>query len=160
MIVVMDNMNAVQPGEDGSIFAGRGLVPAPRPEPPTRGPGRALGGPGGGLASFTGATFTEMMLTDLILTIERTYRVLPGRENRAMAGLSMGGMQTFLPNALRGQRIMLIWIVARNVPGRLYRLPVRIRLTATPFHGFPVRVGMPSSFIRVTDPPIPWRAGW
>jgi enterochelin esterase family protein len=36
-----------------------------------------------------------MMLTDLIPMIERTYRVLPGRENRAMAGLSMGGMQTF-----------------------------------------------------------------
>lgn len=37
-----------------------------------------------------------MMLTDLIPMVERTYRVLPGRENRAMAGLSMGGMQTFL----------------------------------------------------------------
>ena len=36
------------------------------------------------------------MLTDLIPTVERTYRVLPGRENRAMAGLSMGGMQSFL----------------------------------------------------------------
>jgi hypothetical protein len=42
-----------------------------------------------------GATLTEMMLADLIPTIERTHRVLPGRENRAMAGLSMGGMQTF-----------------------------------------------------------------
>jgi enterochelin esterase family protein len=37
-----------------------------------------------------------MMLTDLIPMIEKTCRVLPGRENRAMAGLSMGGMQTFL----------------------------------------------------------------
>ena len=35
------------------------------------------------------------MLTDLIPMIERTYRVLPGRDNRAMAGLSMGGIQTF-----------------------------------------------------------------
>ncbi len=35
-----------------------------------------------------------MMFTDLI-PIEKAYRVLPGRENRAMAGLSMGGMQTF-----------------------------------------------------------------
>ena len=42
-------------------------------------------------------TFTEMMLTDLIPMVERTYRVLPGRENRAMAGLSMGGMQSFRP---------------------------------------------------------------
>ena len=36
-----------------------------------------------------------MMFTDLIPMVERTYRVLPGRENRAMAGLSMGGAQTF-----------------------------------------------------------------
>ena len=42
-----------------------------------------------------GDTFTEMMFTDLIPMVERTYRVLPGRENRAMAGLSMGGAQTF-----------------------------------------------------------------
>ena len=42
-----------------------------------------------------GGTFTEMMLTDLIPMIERSYRAAPGRENRAMAGLSMGGMQTF-----------------------------------------------------------------
>ena len=35
------------------------------------------------------------MLNDLIPMVERTYRVAPGRENRAMAGLSMGGMQSF-----------------------------------------------------------------
>ena len=28
--------------------------------------------------------------------MESHYRILPGRENRGMAGLSMGGMQTFL----------------------------------------------------------------
>jgi enterochelin esterase family protein len=92
----MDSLNAVKPGEDGSIFAGRGLVPEPRSERPAPGTGRAPAVPGGGLGSFTGATLTEMMLTDLVPMIERTYRVLPGRENRAMAGLSMGGMQTFL----------------------------------------------------------------
>jgi len=36
-----------------------------------------------------------MMLTDLIPMVERGFRVAPGREQRAMAGLSMGGMQTF-----------------------------------------------------------------
>jgi enterochelin esterase-like enzyme len=89
MIIVMDNLNAAKPGEDASIFSARWLWPKP-PTPPPATPARSP------LASFTGATFTEMMLTDLIPMIERTYRVLPGRENRAMAGLSMGGMQTFL----------------------------------------------------------------
>jgi enterochelin esterase-like enzyme len=98
MIIVMDNLNAVKPGEDGTIFMSRGLLPKAKPSTPSAKGGReqAPAKRGGGLASFTGATFTEMMLADLIPLIERTYRVLPGRENRAMAGLSMGGMQTFL----------------------------------------------------------------
>jgi enterochelin esterase-like enzyme len=87
MIIVMDNLNAAKPGEDASIFNARWLQPQP--------PG-APAAPRRGLAGFTGATFTEMMLTDLVPMIEKTYRVLPGRENRAMAGLSMGGMQTFM----------------------------------------------------------------
>ncbi len=96
MIIVMDNLNAVKPGEDGTIFIGRGFVSQPAPAAQASG-GRGVAPAGrGGLANFTGATFTEMMFTDLMPTIERTYRVLPGRENRAMAGLSMGGMQTFL----------------------------------------------------------------
>lgn len=88
MLIVMDNLNAVKPGGDESLFLARWLRgPVPVPPGPPR--GRPPFGP-----DF-GATFTEMMLTDLIPMIERTYRVLPGRENRAMAGLSMGGMQTF-----------------------------------------------------------------
>jgi enterochelin esterase family protein len=107
MIVVMDNLNAVKPGESAAIFAARGLVPAPAaapPPPPTPpAPGAVPAGPGRGAPPPAGRgggglgrpTFSEMMLTDLIPMIERTYRVLPGRENRAMAGLSMGGAQTF-----------------------------------------------------------------
>ena len=41
------------------------------------------------------SAFTEMMLSDLIPMVEKTFRAAPGRENRAMAGLSMGGAQTF-----------------------------------------------------------------
>jgi enterochelin esterase-like enzyme len=97
MIVVMDNLNAVKPGEDGSIFLSRGLQPPPKPTtPPAAGAPPAAAPVRRGLAGFTGATFTEMMLTDLIPMVEKTYRALPGRVNRAMAGLSMGGFQTFL----------------------------------------------------------------
>jgi enterochelin esterase-like enzyme len=97
MLVVMDNLNAVKPGEDGSLFNARGFG-GPSPAKPQ--PGRGTQGPpaGRGGSPFGpnfGATFTEMMLNDLIPAIEGTYRVAPGRENRAMAGLSMGGMQTF-----------------------------------------------------------------
>jgi enterochelin esterase-like enzyme len=98
MIVVMDNLNAVKPGADASLYHGRGIISrrtlADVAPPPGRG---AAAGPGRGpgIPSDFSETFTEMMLTDLMPLIERTYRVLPGRENRAMAGLSMGGMQSF-----------------------------------------------------------------
>jgi enterochelin esterase-like enzyme len=109
MIIVMDNLNAVKPGESGAIFAARGLVPAPAAAPPAppaargalpagRGAPPAAGRGRGGLGR---PTYTEMMFTDLVPMVERTYRVRPGKENRAMAGLSMGGAQTFatvLPN--------------------------------------------------------------
>jgi enterochelin esterase family protein len=97
MIIVMENLNAVKPGQDASLYAGRGAITRPvgaAPTPAPAGPGRA-GGRGGFPANWDG-TFTDMMFTDLIPMVERTYRVLPGRENRAMAGLSMGGMQSFL----------------------------------------------------------------
>jgi enterochelin esterase-like enzyme len=103
MIVVMDNLNAVKPGESAALYAARGLVPAPGATPPSGRGAAGAPGPGGrgaapaarGGGSLAQPTFTDMMFTDLIPSVERTYRVLPGRENRAMAGLSMGGSQTF-----------------------------------------------------------------
>lgn len=40
------------------------------------------------------AAFERLVVGDLIPMIDATYRTLPGREHRAMAGLSMGSMQT------------------------------------------------------------------
>jgi len=103
MIIVMDNLNAVKPGDSATLFAARAMVPPPSdrpPDPPApmgRGgpPGRGATPGGRGPGGFNLSTFTDMMFADLIPMVERTYRVAPGRENRAMAGLSMGGMQTF-----------------------------------------------------------------
>jgi enterochelin esterase-like enzyme len=99
MLVVMDNLNAVKPGEDASLYAARGTIArmtVPDPAPAGGGRGAPGAGRGGGFPSNWGTVFTEMMFTDLVPMVERTYRVLPGRENRAMAGLSMGGMQSFM----------------------------------------------------------------
>lgn len=41
------------------------------------------------------AAFEDVVINDLIPLIDHTYRTIPDREHRAMAGLSMGGMQTF-----------------------------------------------------------------
>lgn len=40
-------------------------------------------------------TLGRELLTDVIPFVEKSYRALPGRENRAIAGLSMGGGQAF-----------------------------------------------------------------
>ncbi len=40
--------------------------------------------------------FEKVVIEDLIPTIDSTYRTVPDREHRAMAGLSMGGMQTYV----------------------------------------------------------------
>ena len=108
MIIVMDNLNAVKPGENGSIYNARGVLTEAVPEPQAplggapgvpgagpRGAGRAPGARAARPMFKLSNTFTEMMFTDLIPAVEKNYRVAPGRENRAMAGLSMGGMQTF-----------------------------------------------------------------
>ena len=103
MLIVLDNLNAVKPGESAALYFARGnltqAVPQPPPAPaaaPAPAPAGRAAGPGrGGRGSLASSVFTEMMLTDLMPMVERTFRVAPGRENRAMAGLSMGGAQTF-----------------------------------------------------------------
>jgi enterochelin esterase-like enzyme len=104
-IIVMDNLNAVKPGESAQLYAARGSItqavpmpptpPGAPPAPPAGAPAGRGGAPAAGMRSLASSVFSEVMFTDLIPMIERTYRVIPGRENRAMAGLSMGGMQTF-----------------------------------------------------------------
>jgi enterochelin esterase-like enzyme len=42
----------------------------------------------------TFTSFEDVVVLDLIPMIDATYRTIPDREHRAMAGLSMGGMQT------------------------------------------------------------------
>jgi enterochelin esterase-like enzyme len=104
MIVVMDNLNAVKPGESAGLYHARTIIarqstadvlpPPGAPPRPSAGASAAAARPG--FPPEWHKTFTEMMFTDLGPMVERTYRVAPGRENRAMAGLSMGGMQSFM----------------------------------------------------------------
>jgi enterochelin esterase-like enzyme len=49
-------------------------------------------GPGGRLFDFS--AFAKVLLGDLIPFIDANFRTLPDQPHRAMAGLSMGGMQT------------------------------------------------------------------
>lgn len=50
----------------------------------------------GGLRDFKIDTFQTVLTTELIPYIDAHFRTLANRENRAMAGLSMGGMETHM----------------------------------------------------------------
>jgi enterochelin esterase-like enzyme len=76
MIVVMTNGN---PGQ----------AAAPGDNPVARG-GAAQQNPG----SMVSGQFEASLVNDVIPFIEKSYRVIANQDNRALAGLSMGGMQT------------------------------------------------------------------
>jgi enterochelin esterase-like enzyme len=82
MIVVMEQGYARRPGDP----------PAPNAPPRPAQPGQAAPRPD---FSRMFSAFGDVMIQDLIPMIDATYRTIPDRESRAMAGLSMGGMQTF-----------------------------------------------------------------
>ena len=104
-IIFMDNgLNARKPGEQPMGFGG----PRPggvRPQGAPQGP-RPQGAPQGGarprmsgadfakMARRMGGAFEEVLIKDIIPMVEKNYRVVADAEHRAMAGLSMGGMQT------------------------------------------------------------------
>jgi len=79
-IIVMDNGTWAMPGQTRPAAPPPGAAPGQRPAnwPP---PGWA-------------DKFKRTMLEDIIPMIDATYRTLPDAAHRAMAGLSMGGMQT------------------------------------------------------------------
>jgi enterochelin esterase family protein len=108
-IIFMDNgLNARKPGEQPMGFGGpRGPRPqggpqggpqGPRPNGPQGGPqGQRprMGGAGfAQMARRMGGAFEEVLIKDIIPMVEKNYRVIADTEHRAMAGLSMGGMQT------------------------------------------------------------------
>jgi enterochelin esterase-like enzyme len=73
MIVAMDCGYAARPGTQPAVF-GPGITPQQ--------------------VASAFATFEEVVVRELIPTLDADYRTLADREHRALAGLSMGGMQT------------------------------------------------------------------
>jgi enterochelin esterase-like enzyme len=71
MIIVMDCGYAVKAGD---------------PEPVQ------IPGQRSSMSAFS--AFGDVMIKDIIPTVDAAFRTIPDREHRAMAGLSMGGMQT------------------------------------------------------------------
>jgi enterochelin esterase family protein len=107
MIVVMPNGNATQSVSQGFAFGPtppRRQLTAPAPPPLQAAAGRG-GAPGPGPAAAGQArpamapqpyagSYPESLVKDVIPWVEKHYRVTTGKDNRAIAGLSMGGGHT------------------------------------------------------------------
>ena len=95
MIVVMPNGNANQ-----SAMGGFGPPPAPvaRPAVPAgaAAPAGAAGGRGGPAFSPDQLPYPNSLINDIIPFVEKHYRAIPNSANRAIAGLSQGGLHTIM----------------------------------------------------------------
>ncbi len=90
-IIFMDNgLDTRRPGDPNPAEMRRQGFGGQRPQ---GGPGGQRPGGRGGFGNFFEA-FQQILLTDIIPMVEKNYRVIADTEHRAMAGLSMGGMQT------------------------------------------------------------------
>jgi enterochelin esterase family protein len=86
--IILDNLIAAGKAkpiiivmEDGGIAAGMG--------------GRGSRGGGAAPGGAPAAGFPQILINDTIPMIDATYRTISDREHRALAGLSMGGTQTY-----------------------------------------------------------------
>jgi enterochelin esterase-like enzyme len=73
---------------------GAGAPPAPGAGGAPAGAGAARGAGFPGIGGPNGGAYGQFMINDLIPWIDKAFRTIPDRDHRAMAGLSMGGMQT------------------------------------------------------------------
>ena len=81
----MDNLIAEGKSKPFLIVMENGGVSGPRP---------TNAAPAGGRGAFNFSAFEKVITEDLIPYIDANFRTLTDQPNRAMAGLSMGGMQT------------------------------------------------------------------
>jgi enterochelin esterase-like enzyme len=94
-IIVMENgLNVGGAGAGGPRRGGDPeTAPAGVPAGETNGAARGPGGRGGFGGGFGGG-FEKVLLEDLIPYVDANFRTMADQPHRAMAGLSMGGMQT------------------------------------------------------------------
>jgi len=96
MIVVMPNGNATQTVSQGYGFGptpARQSVQAPAPPSVQAAQGAGGGGRGGAPQPYAGS-YPESLVKDVIPFVEKRFRVLATKDDRAIAGLSMGGGHT------------------------------------------------------------------
>jgi enterochelin esterase-like enzyme len=99
MIVVMPNGNATQTVSQGYAYGptpATQSVQAPAPPPLQAAAGAGRGGAAARPPQPYSGSYPESLVKDVIPFVEKTYRVVANKDNRAIAGLSMGGGHTLM----------------------------------------------------------------
>lgn len=87
---ILDNLIAAKKARPMIVVMPNGSLPRPTNLPPAT-PGAP---PDPAVTAALQERFTNELMKDVLPFVEKNYRVLTGRDNRAIAGLSMGGGQT------------------------------------------------------------------
>jgi enterochelin esterase family protein len=87
---ILDNLIAAKKARPMIVVMPNGSLPRPANLPPAT-PGAP---PDPAVMAALQQRFTDELLKEVVPFVEKSYRVLAGRDNRAIAGLSMGGGQT------------------------------------------------------------------
>jgi enterochelin esterase family protein len=90
---ILDNLLADRKARPMLVVMPNGSLPRPANFPAFR-PGRPASPEFAAAMTALQERFTNELLKDIVPYVEKHYRVLKGREHRALAGLSMGGGQT------------------------------------------------------------------
>jgi len=112
---IMDNLLAAKKARPMIVVMPNGSMPRPANAAPF-----APGAPGAAAAGAAAQDrFADELLNNVIPHVEKNYRVLANRENRAIAGLSMGGGQTLriAPANLDKFAYIAVWSAGVNQQG-------------------------------------------
>jgi enterochelin esterase-like enzyme len=88
MNFILDNLIAEKKATPMIVVMDRGYATDPARPVPTNAAGQRPGG-------MAGNVFPEVLVNEIIPMTDKKFRTIADREHRAMAGLSMGGFQTF-----------------------------------------------------------------
>jgi len=91
---ILDNLIATKKAVPMLVVMPNGSLPMPADLPARPAPGSPPSPEFRAAMEVAQSRFTDELLKETIPVVEKTYRVKPGPENRALAGLSMGGGQT------------------------------------------------------------------
>jgi enterochelin esterase family protein len=114
---ILDNLIAAKKAVPMLVVMPNGSLPMPANLPARPAPGSPPSPEFRAAMEAAQGRFTDELLKEVIPVVEKTYRVKTGAENRALAGLSMGGGQTLRVLTTHPDRFAYVAIWSAGLSG-------------------------------------------